>query len=183
MDQKPGRHRPGNGLCQTYVGARQNMERLDRHADDDRAGRIHIPGSGVHGQGCEGRQFRIRPADRRPAAPIPAQKEPAQHRRRCRPQHHIRIRIEQDQHLQPRIQQFAAVSVVAKLELRRCERRLRPNRREQPDVLVRPEFGANSSSGNRILFSNPISANSRTFRNLRTELPQGSHGRSVCNVR
>lgn len=50
------------------------MERLDRHADDDRAGRIHIPGSGVHGQGCEGRQFRIRPADRRPAAPIPAQK-------------------------------------------------------------------------------------------------------------
>ena len=112
-----------------------------------------------------------------------AQKEPAQHRRRCRPQHHIRIRIEQDQHLQPRIQQFAAVSVVPKLELRRCERRLRPNRREQPDVLVRPEFGANSSSGNRILFSNPISANSRTFRNLRTELPQGSHGRSVCNVR
>ena len=44
VDQKPGRHRPGNGLCQTYVGARQNMERLDRHADDDRAGKIHIPG-------------------------------------------------------------------------------------------------------------------------------------------
>lgn len=79
-------------------------------------------------------------------------KEPAQHRRRCRKQQDIRIRIEQDQHLQPRIQQFAAVPVVAKLELRRCERRLRPDRRAQPDVLVRPEFGANSSSVSRILF-------------------------------